>query len=48
VAASPAIAIAEHAFGRELEELVATINATQADIEGAHRLPLEASSSTAY
>ena len=44
VAASPAIAIAEDAFGRELEELVATINATQAEIEGAHRLPLEASS----
>jgi hypothetical protein len=48
VAASPAIAIAEDALGRELEEIVAAINTTQAEIEGAHRLPLEASSSAAY
>jgi hypothetical protein len=47
VAASPAIAIAEDVFGRELEAQVAAINATQAEIEGAHALHLEANASSA-
>jgi hypothetical protein len=45
-ASSPAISIAEDIFGRELEEQVAAINATHAEIAGEHKLPVETHASS--
>jgi hypothetical protein len=44
-ALSPAIAIAEDAFGRELEEQVAAINATQGEADGEDGLRVETNAS---